>query len=483
MCLGAKLRELFDAGFAGIWVQSQEPDEAIAELRQLANNEHYKIHGIRDDGTLSTEPGPEFNPFEVFQSFAGTASEVPTILLLPNFHSYIGDPVIKQLLFRTIQSGKRSQRYVVIISPTVSIPIELERVIRIVEHSLPDRDKLAEIAHGIATEPGEMPDGTDLDRLLDAASGLTEGEAEGAFSLSVVRHGKIDPASVWDLKAEALKKNGTLQLHLGNEQIDDLAGLEVVKEVVIQSIRPGRKIHPKGCLLLSPPGCGKSQLCKALGNATGRRVIRFDPGSVMGSLVGQTEQQMRAALNQIDAMAPAILWVDELEKALAGAGTENTGVTTRMVGSLLSWLQDHTSDIYVVCTSNDISKLPPELTRAGRFDAVFFIDLPTSEQREAIWGIHQRKYGIPEQPRPDSENWTGAEIESCCRLAALMDIPLTEAALYVVPIAVTAADRVEGLRQWASGRVLDADRKGIYHRTRQNAEPARRTIKRKTDLE
>ena len=139
-----------------------------------------------------------------------------------------------------------------------------------------------------------------------------------------------------------------------------------------------------------------------------------------------------------------------------------------MFGTFLTWLNDHKTDVFVVCTSNDIAKLPPEFTRAGRFDAVFFLDLPSAEQRERIWDIHASRYDVDAaQTRPETENWTGAEIESCCRLSVLLDEPLTEAAVDVVPVAVTAADKIESLRQWASGRVLDADRKGIYQRTRQ----------------
>jgi SpoVK/Ycf46/Vps4 family AAA+-type ATPase len=250
-------------------------------------------------------------------------------------------------------------------------------------------------------------------------------------------------------------------------------------------LAPGKSVCPRGVLLLGVPGSGKSAFAKALGNETGRPTISLDMGALMGSLVGQTEERTRAALAVIDAMAPAILFIDEVEKGLAGAGTETSGVTTRMFGAFLTWLNDHTSDVFTVCTSNDIAKLPPEFTRAGRFDAVFFLDLPTNEQRETILGIHATRYQIDvTQSRPDMENWTGAEIESCCRLAALLDEPLTEAAIDVVPVAVTAADRVEGLRQWASGRVLDADRKGIYHRTRQAKEPAtRRVLNRKADTE
>ena len=227
--------------------------------------------------------------------------------------------------------------------------------------------------------------------------------------------------------------------------------------------------RPRGVLLLSPPGCGKSQFAKALGNETGRPTVVLDVGALLGSLVGQSESNIRAALKLADAMAPCVLFCDEIEKALAGAtssGQTDSGVTARVFGSLLTWLNDHESDVFFVGTCNDASKLPPEFARAERFDGVFFVDLPGREQKDAIWGIYTRHYGLDaKQARPDDTNWTGAEIKSCCRLASLLDVPLIQAAQNVVPVAVTAGDKIEALRQWASGRCLSADRVGVYSRT------------------
>jgi SpoVK/Ycf46/Vps4 family AAA+-type ATPase len=186
----------------------------------------------------------------------------------------------------------------------------------------------------------------------------------------------------------------------------------------------------------------------------------------MGSLVGQTESNLRQALKIADAMSPCILFVDELEKALAGIGSNgDSGVSTRMFGTVLTWLSDHTSDVFFVGTSNDISRLPPELARAERFDAVYFLDLPMGAEKDRIWAMYRQQFGIPDsQARPDDTSWTGAEIKSCCRLAALLDVPLTQAAHHVVPVAVTAAEQVERLRAWASGRCLNASAPGIYRR-------------------
>jgi SpoVK/Ycf46/Vps4 family AAA+-type ATPase len=192
----------------------------------------------------------------------------------------------------------------------------------------------------------------------------------------------------------------------------------------------------------------------------------LDIGSLLGSLIGQSEGNLRQALRTVDAQQPAIVMLDELEKALAGVGSQgDSGVSSRLFGTLLGYLSDHDSDVFFVATSNDISKLPPELSRAERFDGVFFIDLPLGAEKDQIWDLYRTQYGIPDnQTRPDDSSWTGAEIKSCCRLAALLDVPLTQAARNVVPVAVTAAESVERLRTWASGRCLSASQPGIYSR-------------------
>ncbi|MHB8860927.1 MAG: AAA family ATPase [Pirellulaceae bacterium] len=221
-------------------------------------------------------------------------------------------------------------------------------------------------------------------------------------------------------------------------------------------------------MLLSPPGCGKSQFAKTLGNETGRPTLVLDVGALMGSLVGQTESNIRQALRIADAMAPCVLMVDEADKALSGvasSGQTDSGVSARLFGAFLTWLCDHESDVFVVTTANGIDKLPPEFARAERFDGVFFLDLPGATQKAQIWDIWLSAFELnPAQPKPRTEQWTGAEIRSCCRLAALLDVPLMEAAQNVVPVAVTASESVERLRDWASNRCLDADSPGIYQR-------------------
>ncbi|MEX2213235.1 MAG: AAA family ATPase [Phycisphaeraceae bacterium] len=476
MTLTQRLAEYVRACFTGLWIESHEHDDALRKIAQLCAREHWKLAtwniatGLNLPGGASAEISAS-DPLAAIRALNTLGSEDgAAVLVLVNFHRFLGSAEIVQALAQQISAGKQNRTFIIILSPVVQIPIELEKLFAVIEHELPDREQLQEIAAGIATDEGELPVERDLDRVLDASSGLTRYEAENAFSLSLVRHGRIQPDAVWELKTQMLKKSGMLSLHRGDEKFADLGGLDALKAFCLRAMRSrsDQKLRPKGVLLLSPPGCGKSQFCKALGNETGRPMLHLDVGSLMGSLVGQSEERTRQALRIADAMSPCILFIDEIDKALAGvasSGQTDSGVSARLFGTLLTWMNDHTSDVMVTATCNDISKLPPEMTRAERFDGVFFVDLPTAEQRQAIWRIYIEAFGIDRsQKLPADENWTGAEIKACCRLAALLDLPLVAAAHNVVPVAVTAAESVEKLRTWASGRCLSADQVGIYRR-------------------
>jgi len=409
-----------------------------------------------------------------------SSTDGATLLVLRNFHRFLQSAEIVQAVAHQITVGKQNRTFIVILSPIVQIPTELEKQMIVVEHELPGRDQLDELARSLATEDGDLPDGEELATVLDAASGLTRYEAEAAFSLSLVREGAIRPQSVWDLKSQMLKKNGLLTLHRGDERFANLGGLDALKSFCTRAMRRQGDANPlkrpRGVLLLGVPGTGKSAFCKALGNETSRPTLTLDIGSLMGSLVGQTESNIRQALKIADAMQPCVLMVDEIEKALSGvasSGQTDSGVSARLLGTFLTWLSDHESDVFIVATSNDVSKLPPEFSRAERFDGVFFLDLPGAAQRGSIWNIYLDLFDLDsEQPKPNTQDWTGAEVRSCCRLAALLDVPLTEAAKNVVPVAVTAAETVGRLREWASGRCLDADRPGIFANS--EAKPKRR---------
>jgi hypothetical protein len=489
MSLQDALREHVAAAFSGIWVQSHEHDDALADIGQLCRSEGWRLavwdleQGLRLSGApAETQPAGN-DPLAALRSAKTMgADDGAAILVLVNFHRFLHSAEIVQALATLLAGGKRTRTCVLILAPLVQLPTELEKLFVILEHALPDRQQLREIAEGVATADGELPSGEELRPLLDAAAGLTRVEAENAFSLSLVRHGRLQADTLWELKCQTLKQSGLVQLYRGNERFEQLGGLDSLKTFCARALSRTALVdcpaRPRGVLLLSPPGCGKSAFAKALGNETGRPTLVLDVGSLLGSLVGQSEANTRRALALIDAMAPAIVFLDEVEKAFSGVGASgqtDSGVAARLFGSFLSWLNDHESDVFVVATSNDIGKLPPEFSRAERFDGVFFVDLPDSEQRLLIWKLYLDQYRLElNQELPADEGWSGAEIKSCCRLAALLDVPLVAAAQNIVPVSRTSAESVDQLRRWATGRCLSADRPGVYTARDTSAKERRR---------
>ncbi len=477
MTLAERLAEYVRACFTGLWIHSIEPDDAVAEIAALCRSEHWALatwdieRGLAFVGAeAAVAPGAP-DPLGAIHALGALATPDGTsLLVVRNFHRFLGSAEIVQAVEARISQGRNDRTFVIVLAPLVQLPVELERHFAVIEHELPTRDDIARIAQSVAIEPGELPSEPELGAVLDASAGLTRIEAENAFSLALVRHGKLQPDVIWELKGQALKASGLLKLHRGTERFTDLGGLAALQQFCTQALRPGRaaNVRARGVLLLGVPGTGKSAFAKALGNETGRPTLILDIGSLLGSLVGETERRVRDALRTIDAMAPCIVFVDELEKALGGAATGSngdSGVGTRLFGTLLSWLNDHESDVFFVGTSNDVSKLPPEFARAERFDGTFFLDLPGSREKAMIWQIYLERFGLNrQQARPGDRDWTGAEIRACCRLAALLGVSLVDAAQHVVPVAVTAGESVERLRQWASGRCLDANRPGLYCR-------------------
>jgi len=506
MTLAERLSEYVRAAFSGIYIRSHEHDDAIAEIARLCRDRGWSLatwdvdRGLavagRSEGTNAV-PGAA-DPLAAIRSLGALATpEGTALLVLRNFHRFLGSAEVIQALDSQISAGKQSRTFVVILAPVVQVPVELERQLVVFEHDLPDRDQLLRIARGVATEPGDLPDDPEaLGRILDAAAGMTRVEAENAFSLSLVRAegrssadgrfagvARIAPAVLWEMKMADLRKSGLLEMYRGGECFADLGGLENLKRFCLRALRsPSRRARPRGVLLLGVPGTGKSRFAKALGHEVGRPTVVLDLGKLKGSLVGQTEERTRQAMRLLSATRPNIAFADEIEKGLAavqGGGAADGGVSAGQFGALLTHMADRAGDSFFVFTANDVSRLPPEFTRAGRLNAVFFVVLPGLEERRRIWQIHLDRFGIDSsRRRPDDRDWSGAEIETCCETADLLDIDLMEAAQFIVPVAVTAGESIERLRNWAAGRCLSADRPGLYTRVADAAIKPGRNVRR-----
>jgi AAA+ superfamily predicted ATPase len=470
------------AGYPGIFVVSHEEVRAEAELKEAAKATKHGLYAWSStSGIIDTDTGRSMggeDPMEAVMAVAGLPDN--TILLLRDYHLSLNDaaPMLVRALKDALSHSKTKGKCLVILGCRRILPPELEREFVTVEMSLPGRKELGEVLDGICTSAKIAKyKGEERDQILDAASGLTTFEAENAFALSVVSNKAVTPRTVATEKANSIKSNGLLEVVETSAGLEGIGGLETLKGWLLKRRDAfGQKAKeyglpvPKGMLIIGVPGTGKSLTAKATAAVFGRPLLKLDAGRLFGSLVGQSEGNLRSAIQTAEAIAPCVLWIDELEKAFAGSkssGSSDGGTGARIFGTLLSWLSEKTSPVFVIATANDVTQLPPELLRKGRWDELFFTDLPSIEERQQIWAIQIAKAGRkPSDFNLDglatsSEGFTGAEIEQCVTDAlyrAFADsrepktADMTTAICETVPLSKLMGEQISGLRNWAKGR-------------------------------
>jgi len=384
-----------------------------------------------------------------------------TVVFLSDLQRILQNPGVYRVLLDAIPSLRRNQSMLVLLAPHFDLPQELLHEVAVLVDPLPTREQLRRPLDVVVR--GSNAAVEDEAALLDAAAGLTTLEAENAFALSVIERGKLDPEVVWREKMRLVRQTGYLEVWQPVSP-DRVGGLDLLKHYIAEEVVPSKDdpdLRVRGILLVGVPGTGKSLSAKAAAALLGWPVLRMDIGALKGSLVGQSEANIRAALRLADAVAPAVLWIDEIEKGVGGyrsSAVTDGGTTLSMVGTLLTWMQEHESPVIVIATCNDYSKLPTELTRPGRFDERFFVDLPTSSERVEIARIHIRRFQEDDgaaEVAAELEGYTGAEIEAAVKSAArrtgrrITAEALREAARAIRPIAETAAEEIQALRTWA----------------------------------
>jgi hypothetical protein len=350
---------------------------------------------------------------------------------------------------------------------------------------LPDRAQLERIARELTIDqPDDMSSGDALQRLLDAAAGLTRYAAEAAFALSLTRYNSLRPDCVWELKAQALTKSGLCSLYRGEPQsFDRLQGVDHLRHLTARLLRPDCPVPPKGWLFVGPPNCGKTAVAKAIATDNGLPLIIADLPVLKGKYVGESEGRVRRFIALCEAAAPCCVFLDEVEDALAGATADqagDSGVSRDQLSTLLKWRSESKARVFLMATCNEPERLlkvkQGALFRDGRFDGVVFFDLPGREAKDAMWEWYRAVYGIPrETPNPADDGWAPGNIEVCCQRAVQYQISLSEAGRYVRP---TATEDVERLRVWASGRCLSSSSPGIYYRDGEPPPRAGRCIQR-----
>lgn len=321
---------------------------------------------------------------------------------------------------------------VIIVSHALHIPQPMEKLVTVLELELPDEKEITAIINRFIQNNGilELP-AKFLDEMVTAFKGLSESEIEDLLSLVVAQEGELTGKTlklIFDQKQQMILKAGVLEMIPLKESIADIGGLENLKDWIQNKAKVFKNLKdamnfgvtmPKGVLIAGVPGCGKSLSAKAVGKLFDVPLLRLDMGRLMGKYVGESEENMRKAIKLAEAISPCVLWVDEMEKAFAGIGSGSGGdVTTRLFGTFLTWMQEKTSAAFVVATANDITKLPPELLRKGRFDEIFYVPLPNEDERRKIFEIHLNKrrkqdvQGIDLDMLVDeTEGYSGADIE------------------------------------------------------------------------
>lgn len=394
-----------------------------------------------------------------------------TVLLAHNLHLFLEIPEVVQAIQNGIMSWKSHGSSLVMITPVVQLRPEIEKLFHVIDLPLPSEAELftmqKDLAKGASVldrEGNEVQVATDQ-ASAQAARGLTEFEAETAFALSLVREGRFSHRVITEVKGQMIRKSGLMEFWEPAD-IADVGGLENLKAYIrnrAAAFQPGNEHlpRPKGILLVGIPGTGKSLSCKATASLLGWPLIRLDIGALKHSLVGESERRMREATRVIEAFGEACIWLDEVEKAFAGSqasGQTDGGTTASMFGHFLTFMQETKAPILVMATANNISQLPPEFLRAGRFDALFFVDLPTTDERREIVEIMNRKYGsaIPGDAAVMAlEGFTGAEIEQIAK-DSLFD-GLSEAMKNIVPLSKTMREEISALREWARTRARPAN--------------------------
>lgn len=417
----------------------------------------------------------------------------PAVFCLFDLHPFLtSHPITVRRLKNLAQKIRSEFKTILLVSPQLQIPQELQKIVTVVDFELPSFEEIEGVLETVEAKQGEEGyrvelEAADRERLIKACQGLTLEEVENAFAKAVVTDSVLDESDielVLEEKRQIIRKTGILEYYPVDIGMEEVGGLDVLKEWLRKRARSftdeARNFGlpaPKGILITGMPGCGKSLCAKAASSLWKLPLLRLDMGRIFAGLVGSSEENMRKAISTAEAIAPCILWIDEIEKGFAGtSGSGDSGVTARVFGTFLTWMQEKKEPVFVFATANAIERLPPELLRKGRFDEIFFVELPDQEEREEILRIHldKRRKKAEQfdlvQLGEISIGYSGSELEQVVISAMLEafdnDRELTQEDLvmgieHMIPLARTMREQVDVLRRWAQDRAVLAGKSSI----------------------
>ena len=426
------------------------------------------------------------NPLQALEFVEKFPANSPVIFILRDFQRFLEDVSVARKLRNLARSLKSQPKNIVIIAPSISIPSELSEVLTVLEFPLPSGAEIRQEVQNLLIAMGQKLGEQVVDELVRSAQGLSMERIRRVMARAIAAHGEIQPEDVelmLEEKRQTIRQTQILDYYPAREQISDIGGLDNLKDWLLrrggaftEKARQYGIPHPRGLLLVGIQGTGKSLTAKAIAHHWHLPLLRLDVGRLFGGLVGESESRTRQMIQLAEALAPCILWIDEIDKAFSGIDSRGDGGTTnRVFGTFINWLAEKKSPVFVVATANNIQALPPEMLRKGRFDEIFFVGLPNQEERQAIFSLHLQRlrphnlksYDI-DRLAYETPDFSGAEIEQtiieAMHLGFSQNRDFTtddalEAASQIIPLARTAQEQIQLLQNWAaSGKARLASR-------------------------
>ncbi len=468
--------------------EEERVEGAIAAAAKRQGNRAVYIWDFVDgyQGNPSDAGFAQRNPLQALDLIEKIPANAPAIFILRDFHRFLEDVAISRKLRNLARSLKSQPKNVVLLAAGLTIPNDLSEVLTVLDFPLPTlTDIRTEIERMLAATGLPLSTKT-LEEIVRSCQGLSMERIRRVLSKAIATHGSLeidDLELILAEKRQIIRQTQILDFVPASEAITDIGGLDNLKDWLLrrggsfsEQAREYGIPHPRGLLLAGIQGTGKSLTAKAIAHHWHLPLLRLDVGRLFAGLVGESESRTRQMIQLAEALAPCILWIDEIDKAFAGAdGRSDSGTTSRVFGTFITWLAEKTSPVFVVATANNIQSLPPELLRKGRFDEIFFVGLPTTEERKAIFAVHLnhlRPHNLGtydlERLAYETPDFSGAEIEQSLIEAMHLGFSqnrdfttddVLESASQIVPLARTAQDQVNFLQEWAaSGKARLASR-------------------------
>lgn len=489
------LELLIHSRYCVIFIETLEEDRLTTLIKHLADHLRMpyfswtRTKGLRREDIDSK--GPVYNTIDLSLALSHIEiSRFTAIYHFFNVEDYLEDKIIPSKLRDAAKQFSTNDGVIIITGHNLKIPDILKPISAIFRPPEPDIEEYKELLYHILRDLRnrvkikiEMTD-EDIDRLIYNLNGLTILEAEKILTKALIEDSRLSPediTKVIEAKKDIVEREGVLEYYPVERSMADIADLNGLKnwlakrrELITNPVRAKEfgLSFPKGILLLGVPGCGKSLCAKAIAMEWNLPLLKLDPANLYNKYIGESEKNFKRAMVTSEKLAPVILWIDEIEKAFSSShGNEDGGVSMRIFGSFLTWLQDRNGDVFVVATANDIDRLPPEFLRKGRFDEIFFVDLPSAESRKAIFEIHLKKRGQdPSQFDIRSlvektEGFSGSEIEQIIisglysafsAKTQLSSKILLDEISFTSPISITMSEKIAFLRDWASDKTVSA---------------------------